>query len=116
MSRLISASVRVTHGIADFSRSRPGELAGGGTIIDFGHKHLADLIFDALDHLTAARVLDLANLSADLEAVAYIDAPPFAHVDDDAISGSVRYQAVDRDHARRKYRRICVELLAHIID
>src|SRR6266478_7435963 len=108
MSRLISASVRVPHGIADFSRARPGELAGGGTIIHFGHHHLADLVFHALDHLAATRVFDLANLSADLEAVAYIDASPFAHVDDDGVPGSVRHQTVDGNHARRQARRLCI--------
>src|SRR6266851_4673602 len=115
MSRLISASVRITHGIAHFSRSRPGELAGGGTIVDFGHYHLADLVFHALDHLAAARVLDLANLPADLEAVADIDARALAHVDDDSVPGSVRHQSVDSDYARRQAGRLGVELLAHVI-
>src|SRR5207249_2356403 len=96
--------------------ARPGELAGGGTIIHFGHHHLSDLVFDALDHLAAAWVLDLANLSANLEAVAYVDASPLAHVDDDGIPGSVRHQTVDGDHARRQARRLCIELFAHVID
>src|SRR5450759_5053142 len=108
----------VGYRIADFGRTRPGELAHRGGLVHFGDLEGAHCVDHTADDFAGGGICHVAHLAIDGERVAHLHAVLGADIDDDgAIRRSIRYQAVNLDDLngpRGQRRRLLIQTGSHV--